>query len=127
MMIAAVSDGAVWEARRWRSVANDASTRSSRDPVPSERGNGATNTPAGSGLWPARYTVFDVVIAIVKWVRPWNDPSNTITLDRPVACLASLTAASVASAPEFEKKKVSIDDGVIRSRACANSSNSGCS
>ena len=24
------------------------------------------------------YEVLDVVIAIVRWVRPWNDPLNTM-------------------------------------------------
>ncbi len=45
------------------------------------------------------------------WVRPWNDPANTMTLGRPVACLASFTAASVISAPELAKKNVSIAPG----------------
>ena len=49
----------------------------------------------------ARYPVFDVVIAMARWVRPWKLPLNTITCGRFVACLASFTAASVISAPEF--------------------------
>ena len=36
-----------------------------------------------------------------------------MTFGRPVACLASFTAASVASAPELAKKNVSIPAGVI--------------
>ena len=45
--------------------------------------------------------VFDVVIAIAMWVRPWNDPWNTTMFGRLVACFASFTAASVISAPEL--------------------------
>ena len=44
-------------------------------------------------------------------MRPWNDPANTITFGRPVTCLASLTAASVISAPELAKKNVSMAPG----------------
>ena len=36
-----------------------------------------------------------------------------MTFGRPVACLASFTAASVASAPELVKKNVSMPSGVI--------------
>ena len=36
-----------------------------------------------------------------------------MTFGRPVACLASFTAASVASAPELAKKNVSMPAGVI--------------
>jgi hypothetical protein len=64
-------------------------------------GYGATKTPAGSGLCPARYEVFEVVIAIARWVRPWKLPEKTMTFGRFVACLASFTAASVISAPEL--------------------------
>ena len=83
------------------------------------RGNDVTKTPAGSGWYPARTPTFDVVIAIVRYVRPWKPPCTTITLGRPVAWRASFTAASVASAPELEKKKVSIRDGVICARRAA--------
>jgi hypothetical protein len=34
-------------------------------------------------------------------VRPWKLPLNTTVFGRPVACLASFTAASVISAPEL--------------------------
>ena len=105
MSIAAVSAGAVWLSSRSRTASRQASTSSS------DFGNGATNTPDGSGPWPARYTVFDVVIAIARWVRPWKLPWNTITFWRPVVCLASFTAASVASAPELAKKNVSMPGG----------------
>ncbi len=54
-----------------------------------------------------------MVIAIVRCERPWKLPWNTITLGLPVACLASLTAASVASAPELAKKNCSMPGGVI--------------
>ena len=47
------------------------------------------------------------------WVRPWNEPWNTMMFGRRVTCLASLTAASVISAPELAKKKVSIAPGAI--------------
>ena len=81
--------------------------------------------PEGSGAWPARYTVLDVVIAIARWVRPWNEPSNTTMLGRPVTCLASFTAASVISAPELAKKKVSIAPGASSaSRVASGSSRS---
>ena len=64
-------------------------------------GNGATKIPGGSGACPARYPAFDVVIAIVRCVRPWKLPENTMMCGRPVVCFASFTAASVISAPEF--------------------------
>jgi hypothetical protein len=35
------------------------------------------------------------------WVRPWKLPLNTMMCGRFVACLASLTEASVISAPEL--------------------------
>ena len=50
-------------------------------------------------------------MAMVRCVRPWNEPLNTMTLGRRVACLASLTAASRISAPELEKKNVSSGAG----------------
>ena len=49
----------------------------------------------------------------MRYVRPWKPPCTTITFGRPVACRASFTAASVASAPEFVKKNESMLDGVI--------------
>ena len=91
-------------------------------PVDCQCGNGATNTPDGSTRWPDRYDVFEVVIAIVWWVRPWNDPENTMTFGRPVACRANFSAASVASAPELAKKNVSIDGGVISASFSASGS-----
>lgn len=69
------------------------------------------NTPAGSGECPARYPVFEVVIAIVRWVRPWKLPLNTIVFGRLVACLASLIAASVISAPELAKRMCRSNQG----------------
>ena len=54
---------------------------------------------------------------MVMWVRPWKLPWNTMTFGRPVTCLASLTAPSVASAPELAKKKVSMSPGVISGEA----------
>ena len=63
-----------------------------------------------------------MVIAIVRWVRPWKLPSKTMTFGRPVACLASFTAASVISAPELAKKNVSISPGVTSASFAANGS-----
>ena len=48
---------------------------------------------------------------MARWVRPWKLPWNTITFGRPVTCLASFTADSVASAPELAKKNVSTGGG----------------
>ena len=50
----------------------------------------------------------EVDIAIVRCVRPWNAPSNTTMVWRPVACLATLTAISSTSSLELAKKNVSI-------------------
>ena len=61
-------------------------------------------------------------MAMARCVRPWKLPWNTMTLGRPVACLASLTAPSVASAPELAKKKVSMPSGVTSARRAANGS-----
>jgi hypothetical protein len=68
----------------------------------------------------------EVVIAIAMWVRPWNEPWNTMMFGRRVACLASLTAASVISAPELAKKNVSIDGGVISASLAASGSARSC-
>ena len=59
------------------------------------------------------------------WVRPWNEPWNTTMLLRRVACLASFTAASVASAPELVTKNVSMPGGVIAASRVPSSSTSG--
>ena len=119
MSMAAVSAGAVWLSSRSRTASRHASTSASAF------GNGATNTPDGSGAWPARYTVFDVVIAMARWVRPWKLPWNTITFGRPVACLASFTADSVASAPELAKKNVSTGGGAMAASRPASSAEAG--
>ena len=81
--------------------------------TPSARGAGTARRtrPPAAAEYPARYPCFDVVIAIVRWLRPWKLPENTMTFGRPVACLASFTAASVASAPELAKKNVSMPSG----------------
>ena len=50
VLIAAVSAGEVWLSNRCRTASSAASMRSSSVPAPRERGNGATNTPDGSGL-----------------------------------------------------------------------------
>src|SRR4030067_482342 len=59
---------------------------------------------------------------MVALVRPWNEPWKTMTLGRPVACRASLTAASMASAPELEKKKDESGCGMIGSNSSIRSS-----
>ncbi len=48
-----------------------------------------------------------------------------MTFGRPVACLASFTAASVASAPELAKKNVSMPSGLIPARRSPSSSTIG--
>eukprot|EP00756_Hemistasia_phaeocysticola_P015014 Hpha_TRINITY_DN15382_c2_g10::TRINITY_DN15382_c2_g10_i1::g.91693::m.91693 len=70
-------------------------------------GKGDTWIPPLWGPNPLRKMVFDVVMLIVSRVRPWYPPCNTMMLGLPVACLASFTADSTASAPEFHRKKVS--------------------
>ena len=55
-------------------------------------------------------------MAIVRCVRPWKLPVNTMMFGRPVTCLASFTAPSVASAPELAKKKVSTGSGHTSAR-----------
>ena len=55
--------------------------------------------------------VFDVVIAIVRWRPAVEAAREDDDVGRPVTCLASLTAASVASAPELAKKNVSMAPG----------------
>ena len=64
-------------------------------------------------------------MAIVMWLRPWKLPENTITFGRPVACLASFTAASVASAPELAKKNESMPSGVTSASRAPSSSTIG--
>ena len=55
MTIAAVSAGAVWVARRWRTCARLAAEAASASPPKSRAdGKGATKMPDGSGPWPAR-------------------------------------------------------------------------
>ena len=56
-----------------------------------------------SGSKWARYFTFELVRAIAPWVRPWKPPRKATTIGRWVAAFASLTAASTASAPEFER------------------------
>ncbi len=61
-------------------------------------------------------------MAIACAVRPWKLPSKTTRFGRPVTWRASFTAASVASAPELAKKKVSIPSGVTSARREASGS-----
>ena len=63
------------------------------------------------GEKPARNLVPEVVIDAAPMVRPWNEPWNTTTLGRPVACRASRSAASTASLPELLKKTESSRSG----------------
>src|SRR6266508_1722231 len=112
--IAAVSLGAVCDASRYSSCSSEYSEASAS--VIFKRnayGNGATNTPEGNGPNPVRYTVLEVVNAIVPTVRPWKEPLNTITFCLPVATRAILTAFSTASAPELAKKNDSIEGGAM--------------
>ena len=67
-------------------------------------GNGTKCTPPISGSKCARYFTFELVSAMAPWVRPWKPPRNATTFGRRVTYLASFTAASTASAPEFERK-----------------------
>ena len=60
------------------------------------------------------------------WVRPWNEPLNTIVFGRLVTCLASFTAASVISAPELAKKNVSIAPGANSASLAASGSSRSC-
>ncbi len=67
--------------------------------------------------------VLEVVRAMVRAVRPWKLPWKTMTLGRPVAWRASLTAPSTASAPLLERKKQSNPSGTIVRSSFASSSN----
>ena len=58
---------------------------------------------------------------MARWVRPWKLPWKTITFGRPVTCLASFTADSVASAPELAKKNVSTGGGAMAASRPASS------
>jgi hypothetical protein len=58
-------------------------------------------TPAISGANPAENLVPERVSDAAPMVRPWNEPSKTTMLGRPVACRASRSAASTASEPEL--------------------------
>ena len=83
-----------------------ASAASSDAPVGlrSGYGKGAKCTPPSSGSkWP-RYLTPELVSAMAPWVRPWKPPRKAMIPGRRVAYLASLTAASIASAPEFDRK-----------------------
>ena len=50
-------------------------------------------------------------MAIVRCVRPWKPPWKAMTPGRRVACLASFTAFSTASAPEFMNMISSMGSG----------------
>ena len=63
--------------------------------------------------------VLEVVIAIACAVRPWKLPWKTMMLRLLVACRASLTLASTASAPLLAKKNLSMVVGVTSSRDSA--------
>ena len=47
----------------------------------------------------------ELVSDMVPCVRPWKPPRKATIAGRRVASLASLTAASIASAPEFDRKR----------------------
>lgn len=59
------------------------------------------------GPVPLKKDVFDRVNAAAPDVRPWYPPCMTTMLFRLVDALATLMAASTASDPEFQKKKLS--------------------
>ncbi len=102
MNIAAVSSGALTVASTRSRPRRACSTASSSlSPSRKASGNGATATPGITGPIAARKRCPAVVIAAAPMVRPWNEPSKTITFCRPVACRASRSAASTASLPEL--------------------------
>jgi hypothetical protein len=57
--------------------------------------------------------MFDVVTLVAPNVRPWNPPRNAMIPGRPVTRLASLSAPSIASEPEFRNITVSIGAGKV--------------
>ena len=77
---------------------------------------GVCSTPGSSGPNPARYPALLAVSETLPYERPWNDPSIAMTYCRPVAYLASFSAASTASVPEFVRKlRAGSDNGAMRS------------
>ncbi len=59
---------------------------------------------------------------MVRCVRPWKAPWNAMMPGRRVACLASFTAFSTASAPEFANMTWSMSSGRISMSLSASSS-----
>ena len=57
--------------------------------------------------------MFDVVTLAAPNVRPWKPPRKAMIPGRPVTRRASLSAASMASDPEFRKITVSIGSGRV--------------
>ena len=64
---------------------------------------GTKLTPGTSGANGSRFAGCPVTDSAPN-VRPWNPPSSATTPGLPVALRAYLTAASIASAPELQKK-----------------------
>jgi hypothetical protein len=60
-----------------------------------------------SGPVLAKNDVLERVNAAAPAVRPWYPPCMTIMLFLPVLARETLIAASIASLPEFQKKKLS--------------------
>ena len=76
----------------------------SAPPMRSGYGYGAKWTPPMSGSKWARYFTLELVSAMAPCVRPWKPPRKAMTFGRRVTYFASFTAASTASAPEFDRK-----------------------
>jgi len=64
---------------------------------------GARYTSGANGPKRCLYGIALAVNAIARFVRPWYAWSNTTTACRPVACRATFTAFSTASAPELNR------------------------
>ena len=63
----------------------------------------ANEIPGTSGPKPSHFDGCPVAESAPS-VRPWNPPSSATIRVRPVALRAILSAASLASAPELQKK-----------------------
>ena len=63
--------------------------------------------------------MFDVVTLVAPNVRPWNAAVKAMIPGRPVTRRASLSAASIASEPEFRKKTVSSGSGSVSASSSA--------
>jgi hypothetical protein len=57
--------------------------------------------------------MFEVVMLVAPYVRPWNPPRNATIPGRPVIRRASFMAPSIASDPELRNITVSIGSGNV--------------